>query len=95
MTLQLGPMGFDADHKPEVQVVASSYVSVCFRFSRFSVWRLFPVSRSLFPLGDPLIGFGAPDVEVLKMELKVDSAYVSGQNCGDPVDMTYLTTCNG
>ena len=29
------------------------------------------------------------------MELKVDSAYVSGQHRGDPVDMTQLTTCNG
>lgn len=39
------------------------------------------------------LSFGAR-VEVLKMELKVDSAYVSGHR-GDPTDMTHLTTCNG
>jgi len=53
-------------------------------------------SAVLFPVNSTpgrSLSFGAR-VEVLKMELKVDSAYVSGHR-GDPTDMTHLTTCNG
>ena len=54
VTLQLGPMGFDADHKPEVQVVASSYVSVCFRICPI-YFPYIPLFSRICPKGFPNI----------------------------------------